>query len=158
MNENEEIIDDQEESLFEHHRIVVDRGQALLRIDKFLMARLPNATRTKIQDAIHHQFVKVNDKNIKPNHKIHPGDVVTVMLPEPPRDTDVVPENIPLHIVYEDDHLLVIPLAHRPQVAARRRRHRDRGRPGRQTGWRWYAAGPENYRQSGRDAVATRGH
>ena len=108
MNENEEIIDDQEDALFEHHRIVVDKGQALLRIDKFLMARLANATRTKIQDGIHHEFVKVNDKPIKPNYKVHPGDVVTVMLPEPPRDTEVVPENIPLNVVYEDDHLLVI--------------------------------------------------
>jgi 23S rRNA pseudouridine1911/1915/1917 synthase len=108
MNENGDVVDDQEDELFEHHRIVVDQGQALLRVDKFLMARLANATRTKIQDAIHHGFVKVNDKSIKPNHKIHPGDVVTVMLPEPPRDTEVIPENIPLNIVYEDDHLVVI--------------------------------------------------
>lgn len=108
MSDKEEIIDDPEELLFEHHRIVVDQGQALLRIDKFLMARLPNVTRTKVQDAIHNEFVKVNDRLIKPNYKIHPGDVVTIMLPEPPRDSEVVPENIPLNIVYEDDHLLVI--------------------------------------------------
>jgi 23S rRNA pseudouridine1911/1915/1917 synthase len=108
MNENEEIIDDQEDDLFEHHRITVDRGQALLRIDKFLMARIAHATRTKIQDAIHQEFVKVNEEPIKPNYKIRPGDVVTVMLPEPPRDTEVIPENIPLNIVFEDDHLLVI--------------------------------------------------
>lgn len=108
MNENEEVIDDQEDALFEHHRIVVDKGQALLRIDKFLMARLPNATRTKIQNGIHEQFVKVNDQVIKPNYKVHPGDVVTVLFPEPPRDTEVIPENIPLNIVFEDDHLLVI--------------------------------------------------
>ncbi len=108
MNDQEEIIDDQEDALFEHHRIVVDRGQALLRIDKFLMARLANATRTRIQDGIHLEFIKVNDNPIKPNYKIRPGDVITVMLPEPPRDTEVVPENIPLNIVYEDDHLLVI--------------------------------------------------
>lgn len=108
MSQNEESIDDPEEVLFEHHRILVDQGQALLRIDKFLMARLPNVTRTKIQDAIHNQFVKVNDKLVKPNYKIHPGDLVTIMLPEPPRDTEVIPENIPLNIVYEDDQLLVI--------------------------------------------------
>ena len=108
MNDSEEIIDDQEDALFEHHRIVVDKGQALLRIDKFLMARLAHATRTKIQDGIHHEFIKVNDRVIKPNYKVHPGDVVTVMLPEPPRDTEVIPENIPLNIIYEDDHLLVI--------------------------------------------------
>src|SRR5690606_29668799 len=84
------------------------KGQALLRIDKFLMARLPNASRTRVQDAIHAEFIKVNDLTVKPNHKIHPGDVVTVMLPEPPRDTEVIPEDIKLDIVYEDDHLLVI--------------------------------------------------
>ena len=108
MNENEELIDDQEDALFEHHRIIVDKGQALLRIDKFLMARLANATRTKIQDAIQLEFVKVNDKPIKSNYKIRPGDVVTIALPEPPRDTEVIPENIPLNIVFEDDHLLII--------------------------------------------------
>jgi 23S rRNA pseudouridine1911/1915/1917 synthase len=101
----EEAEDDE---LFEHHRIVADPGQALLRIDKFLMDRLPNVTRTKIQDGIHLGFVKVNDRDVKPNYKIHPGDVVTVSLPEPPRDTDVKPENIPLNIVFEDDHLLVV--------------------------------------------------
>jgi 23S rRNA pseudouridine1911/1915/1917 synthase len=108
MSENEVIIDDQEDTLFEHHRIVVDQGQALLRIDKFLMARLPNVTRTKIQDGIHLEFIKVNEKPVKPNYKVHPNDVVTVLLPEPPRDKDVVPENIPLNIVFEDDHLLII--------------------------------------------------
>lgn len=108
MSQEEEIIDNAEEVLFEHHRIVVDHGQAPLRIDKFLMARLPNVTRTKVQDAIHNQFVKVNDRLIKPNYKIHPDDVVTIMLPEPPRDNEVLPENIPLDIVFEDDHLLVI--------------------------------------------------
>ncbi len=108
MNDQEETIDDQDDGLYEHHRITVDKKQALLRIDKFLMARLANASRTRIQDAIHQQFVKVNDQTIKPNYKVHPGDIVTVMLPEPPRDTEVVPENIPLNIVFEDDHLLVI--------------------------------------------------
>jgi 23S rRNA pseudouridine1911/1915/1917 synthase len=108
MNEKEQVMDDQEDALFEHHRIVVDGGQALLRIDKFLMARLPNVTRTKIQDGIHHEFVRVNDQPIKPNYKVHPGDVVTVLFPEAPRDTEVVPENIPLHIVFEDEHILII--------------------------------------------------
>lgn len=108
MNEKEQRMDDQEDALFEHHRIVVDGGQALLRIDKFLMARLPNVTRTKIQDGIHHEFVRVNDKPIKPNYKVHPHDVVTVLFPEAPRDTEVVPENIPLSIVFEDDYVLII--------------------------------------------------
>jgi 23S rRNA pseudouridine1911/1915/1917 synthase len=104
----EDFIEDDDEGLFEHHRIVADAKQGQLRIDKFLMARLPNVTRTKIQNGIHDGFVKVNEKAIKPNYKVHPGDVITVSFPEPPRDTDVVPENIPLNIVYEDEHLLVV--------------------------------------------------
>jgi 23S rRNA pseudouridine1911/1915/1917 synthase len=108
MIEQEFLPDEQDDELFEHHRIVVDNGQALLRIDKFLMARLPNVTRTKIQDAIHNNFVKVNDKDIKPNYKIHPNDVIVISFPQPPRETEVLPENIPLNIVYEDEHLLVI--------------------------------------------------
>jgi 23S rRNA pseudouridine1911/1915/1917 synthase len=107
MNEDE-IIDEPDDDLFEHYRVVADAGQSLVRIDKFLMDRIPNATRTKIQNGIHDGFVKVNDKNIKPNYKVHPNDVIVVSLPEPPRDTDVKPENIPLNIVYEDEHLLVV--------------------------------------------------
>ncbi|MBI1768557.1 MAG: RluA family pseudouridine synthase [Bacteroidetes bacterium] len=108
MTDQEFPIDEPDDDLFEHHRIVADAGQSLVRIDKFLMDRLPNVTRTKIQNGIHEGFVKVNEKNIKPNYKIHPNDVVTVSLPEPPRDTDVKPENIPLNIVFEDEHLLVV--------------------------------------------------
>ena len=96
------------EELFEHHRIVADPKQTLLRVDKFLMDRLANVSRNKLQDAIKNGFVRVNEKQIKPNYKIHPNDVVTVALPEPPRDTEVIPEDIPLNIVYEDDHLLVV--------------------------------------------------
>jgi 23S rRNA pseudouridine1911/1915/1917 synthase len=99
---------DDDEDLFEHHRILADPGQSLLRIDKFLMDRLPNVTRTKIQEGIHLGFVKVNDCDVKPNPKIHPGDIITVSLPEPPRDTELKPENIPLNIVYEDDHVVVV--------------------------------------------------
>jgi 23S rRNA pseudouridine1911/1915/1917 synthase len=100
--------DEQDDELFEHHRITADRGQALVRIDKFLMDRLPNVTRTKIQDGLHDGFIKVNDKTAKPNYKVRPSDVVTISLPQPPRDTEVLPENIPLNIVYEDEYLLVI--------------------------------------------------
>lgn len=108
MQQFEDDQDEQDDVLFEHHRIVADPGQSLIRIDKFLMDRLPNATRTKIQEGIHDGFVKVNDKTIKPNYKVHPNDVITIALPEPPRNTDIVAENIPLKIVYEDDHLMVI--------------------------------------------------
>jgi 23S rRNA pseudouridine1911/1915/1917 synthase len=108
MSKEEDLMDEQDDELFEHHRIVADAGQSLVRIDKFLMARLPNVTRTKVQAGIHEGFVKVNDQPIKPSYKVHPSDVVVVAMPEPPRDTDVKPENIPLNIVYEDEHLMVI--------------------------------------------------
>ena len=98
--------DDQE--LFVHHRITADPGQGLLRIDKFLADRLANVTRTRVQSAIEAGFVQVNGKAVKSNYKVHPGDSVVISLPEPPRDTEVKPENIPLNIVYEDDHLLVV--------------------------------------------------
>ncbi|TAH20972.1 MAG: RluA family pseudouridine synthase [Cytophagales bacterium] len=104
----EQTFDNEEETLFEHHRIEVDKGQALLRIDRFLTDRLPNASRNKIQLAIDSDFVLVNGKPTKANYKIRPSDVITISLPEPPRDTDVKPENIPLNIVYEDDYLLVV--------------------------------------------------
>ncbi len=101
----EEIEDDE---LYEHHRIVADPKQALLRVDKFLMARLPNVTRNRLQKAIEDGFVRVNEEKIKSNYRVHPGDVITIALPEPPRDTEVLPENIPLNIIYEDDDLLVV--------------------------------------------------
>jgi 23S rRNA pseudouridine1911/1915/1917 synthase len=103
-----EIDDEKDDELFEHHRIVADGGKGLLRIDKFLFARLPNATRTKIQNGIHDGFVLVNDKPVKPNYKVHPHDVIVISFPEPPRDTDIKPENIPINIVFEDEHLLVV--------------------------------------------------
>ncbi|MEP0986409.1 RluA family pseudouridine synthase [Ekhidna sp.] len=97
-----------EGDLYEHHNIKVDDGQDLLRIDKFLMDRLPNVTRNKVQAGIKDGFVKVNGGEVKPNYKVHPGDEISVMLPEPPRDEDLVPEDIPLDIVLEDDHLLIV--------------------------------------------------
>jgi 23S rRNA pseudouridine1911/1915/1917 synthase len=107
VNSGEEV-DERDDELFEHHRIVADPKQSLLRIDRFLMDRLPNVTRTKVQQALHDGFIRVNEKAIKPNYKVHPNDVIVVALPEPPRDSDVVPENIALNIVYEDDSLLVV--------------------------------------------------
>ncbi|WP_246202744.1 RluA family pseudouridine synthase [Fulvivirga lutimaris] len=105
MNEPMQEPDD---DLFEHHKIIADPGQAPLRIDKFLMDRISNATRNKIQNGIADGFVDVNGSSVKSNYKVKPGDVITVSMPEPPRDTDVVPEDIPLNIVYEDKDLLVV--------------------------------------------------
>ncbi|XOV92638.1 MAG: RluA family pseudouridine synthase [Bacteroidota bacterium] len=98
----------EEEELFEHHHIIADPKQTLLRIDKFLFDRLPNVTRNKIQVGIKDGFVKVNGNEVKPNYKVHPGDEISVLLTTPPREDVVVPENIPLNIVFEDPHLLVV--------------------------------------------------
>ncbi len=113
MSENNPALDPDEElpgddALFEHHRIQVDARQTPLRIDKFLMDRLPHVTRNKVQQAIKDEYVKVNDNTIKPNYKIRPLDVIVIALPEPPRDTEVVPEPLDLTIVYEDEHLLIV--------------------------------------------------
>jgi 23S rRNA pseudouridine1911/1915/1917 synthase len=112
VNPSHDFIDedslDESGDLFEHHRIVADPKQSLVRIDRFLMDRLPHVTRTKIQAGIHAGLVKVNDRPMKPNYKVHPGDVITISFPEPPRDTEVKPQNIPLTIVFEDDDLLVV--------------------------------------------------
>ena len=107
MTEEEDFIDGNE-ALFEHHRIVCDAGQEPLRIDRFLMDRLPNVTRNKVQQGIKDGFVRVNGGTVKPNYKVHPDDEIIVSLPEPPRDTTIIPENIPLSVVFEDDDLLVV--------------------------------------------------
>jgi len=106
MIEESEWLEDGES--YEHHRIEVDRGQALVRIDRFLMDRLANATRTKIQVAIEAEAVKVNNQVVKSSYKVKPQDVISISLPEPPRDTEVIPENIPLNIVFEDTDVLVV--------------------------------------------------
>ncbi len=103
-----EQINNEGEELFEHHNLVVDPGQEPLRIDKFLLDRLPNVTRNKIQDGIKNKFVVVNDLEVKANYKVRPGDIIRIMLPKPPRDTEVLPENIPLNIAYEDTAILVV--------------------------------------------------
>jgi len=104
-------MDEQEnesEGLFEHHRIICDPGQQPYRVDKFLMDRLPNVTRNKIQQGIKDGFVKVNGEEVKPNFKIKAEDEVVVELPESRRETEVLPENIPLNIIYEDDDILIV--------------------------------------------------
>lgn len=97
-----------EEELFEHHRFVSPKGQSLLRVDKFLMQLIENATRNKIQNAAEKGNIWVNDVPVKSNYRVKPFDVVRVMLEHPPFQNHIIPEDIPLDIVYEDDALLVI--------------------------------------------------
>jgi 23S rRNA pseudouridine1911/1915/1917 synthase len=97
-----------EDELYEHFRFEVPKGQLLLRIDKFLMNLIPNATRNKIQQAATNGDIYVNDAPVKSNYKVKPLDVVRILLSHPPFENRVDPENIPLDIVYEDDALLLI--------------------------------------------------
>ncbi|RTY91828.1 RluA family pseudouridine synthase [Flavobacterium sp. GT3R68] len=107
-NDQNTEVDEIEDELFEHFRFDVPKGQLLLRIDKFLMNLIPNATRNKIQNAATAGDIYVNDLPVKSNYKVKPFDVVRIMLSHPPFENRVDPENIPLDIVYEDDALLLI--------------------------------------------------
>lgn len=109
MNNNQNTeVEELEDELFEHFRFDVPKGQLLLRIDKFLMNLIPNATRNKIQNAATAGDIYVNDLPVKSNYKVKPFDVVRIMLSHPPFENRVDPENIPLDIVYEDEALLLI--------------------------------------------------
>ncbi len=102
----EEITEQQE--LYEHFRFTVDPGQKLLRIDKYLMNKLENVSRTRIQHAATAGNILVDGRPVKPSYRVKPGEVITIVLPHPPREIEIIPEEIPLDIVYEDDHLLVV--------------------------------------------------
>jgi len=97
-----------EEELFEHYRFDVPKGQAFLRIDKYLMLMVPNATRNKIQNAATNGDIYVNDVPVKSNYKVKPLDIIRILLAHPPFENRVDPEDIPLDIVYEDEALLLI--------------------------------------------------
>lgn len=108
MNNNIEPVELEEEELFEHFKFEVPKGQTPLRIDKYLMGLIQNATRNKIQNAATEGNIFVNDIIVKSNYKVKALDVVRVMLSHPPYENHIIAENIPLNIVYEDDALLLI--------------------------------------------------
>ena len=103
-------IDDnvEDDTLFEHFRFEIPKGQLLLRIDKYLMNMIQNSTRNKIQSAATSGHIYVNDVAVKSNYKVKPGDVIRILLTHPPYENRIDPEDIPLNIVYEDDALLLI--------------------------------------------------
>lgn len=107
-DEQDQVTVSEEQELYEHHRIVCDPNQGLIRLDKFLFDRLANTSRNRIQVAAKAGNVLVNDRTAKPSQKVKPGDVISVVLPYPQRDTEIQPEDIPLSVLYEDDHILVI--------------------------------------------------
>lgn len=101
-------LENEEEELYEHHRYFVDPGQAILRIDKFLIDRLANTSRNRVQVAARNGNVLVNTKPVKPNYRIKPGDEISIVMPYPVREIELIAQNIALDIVYEDDDLLVV--------------------------------------------------
>lgn len=101
-------IDNDEQELYENYRFTVDRGQETMRMDKYLQMRIEGVSRTKIQAAAKASCILVNDKPAKSNYKIKPLDVISILLPTPPRELEIIPQNIPFTIVYEDDDVLVV--------------------------------------------------
>ena len=106
MDENNQ--NDEADELYEHFKIIVDKGQSLLRIDKFLFVRLSNTSRNRIQTAAKAGSILVNGKAVKSNYKVKPQDEISIVLPYPVRELELIPENIPLTILHEDEELLVL--------------------------------------------------
>ena len=108
INDDENDIEG-EDGLYEHHRFLAPAGLTPIRIDKYIQIKLEGISRNKIQNGIRAGAVKVNGQEIKPNHKLKPGETITILLPKPPElGEKIVPENIPLDIRYEDDDVMVI--------------------------------------------------
>ena len=106
--ETDETEEREEEELFEHFALTVDRGQALLRIDKFLVNRLDNTSRNRIQAAADADNIRVNGIPVKSSYKVKPFDKISIVLPYPVRKLEIIAEDIPLDIVYEDDDIIMI--------------------------------------------------
>lgn len=103
----EEILEN-ERGLFEHYKFIIDKGQSLVRVDKFLSDRIENFSRTKIQESAEHGNLFANGNAIRSNYRIKPFDVITIELDFPKHELEIIPQEIPLDIVFEDEHLLVI--------------------------------------------------
>lgn len=109
MQEKPEDFDELEEGgLFEHFRYEVDAGQKMIRIDKYLVDRMEGTSRNRIQQAAEAGSIVVNGEVVKANYKVKPNDVIAIMLDYPRRELKIIPEDIPLDVVYEDDELMVV--------------------------------------------------
>ena len=106
--ENEEELEEESNGLYEHFRLVADKGQQLLRIDKFLIDHLRDTSRNRIQQAAKAGFIHANGKPVKSNYRVKPGDVITLLLDRPRYENTILAEDIPLDVVFEDDQLMVI--------------------------------------------------
>lgn len=107
LDDVEPVVDNPAE-LYEHFRVVVDKGQSQVRVDKYLFERLVNSSRNRIQKAVDAGLIMANGKPVKSSYKVKPCDVLTVMMDRPRYDNDIIPEDIPLDIVYEDNDLMVV--------------------------------------------------
>lgn len=107
LDDVEPVVDNPAE-LYEHFRVVVDKGESQVRVDKYLFERLVNSSRNRIQKAADAGLIMANGKPVKSSYKVKPCDVLTVMMDRPRYDNDIIPEDIPLDIVYEDNDLMVI--------------------------------------------------
>ena len=96
------------EELFEHYNFTVDPGQDIVRIDKYLLSKIANTSRSKIQQVAKEGHVLVNDVAVKPNHKVHPNDKISVVMPYPVTEFKLIPEDIPIEFVYEDNDLIIV--------------------------------------------------
>ncbi len=101
-------LDEDNDGLYEHFRFIADKGQTLLRVDKFLVARIEKSSRNRIQQAAEAGCILVNGKPVKSNYRVKPFDVVSVVMDRPRYELEIIPENIPLDIVYEDDFVMVV--------------------------------------------------
>lgn len=108
VNNQEEWEEENNDNLYEHYRFEADKGQNPLRVDKFLMNRIENATRNKIQKAAKEGNILVNDVPVKSNYKVKALDVIRIVFEHPPYEFLLTPEDIPLDIVYEDEDLIVV--------------------------------------------------
>lgn len=107
LDDVEPVVDNPAE-LYEHFCVVVDKGQSQVRVDKYLFERLVNSSRNRIQKAADAGLIMANGKPVKSSYKVKPCDVLTVMMDRPRYDNDIIPEDIPLDIVYEDNDLMVV--------------------------------------------------
>lgn len=101
-------IEDEEQGMFEHFRLVVDKGQAPMRLDKYMSTHLEDTSRHRIQCAIKEGYVKVGEKTAKANLIVHPDDVIRFVMPYRRRGLEILPQDIPLDIVFEDDDVLIV--------------------------------------------------
>lgn len=114
LEELEDDLDELEETpatgteMFEHHRFTVDKGQTMVRIDKYLVNTMPDISRNRIQDAAAAQAILVNGKPVKSNYRVKPFDVITIQMAYPPNEFEIIPQDIPINIVYEDDDLILV--------------------------------------------------